>query len=99
MTMQSDALLLLLALVVLLLVVLSVNRRIQLLEAKVNRLLALQGVDVDTLPVPSEEILALARRGEKIAAIKAYRGQTFAGLKDAKNMIERHCAAAVKPDA
>jgi len=38
---------------------------------------------------PSEEVLALARDpSQQIAAIKAYRGQTGLGLKEAKEVID-----------
>lgn len=43
---------------------------------------------IETLPLPSQEILALAASGEMIAAIKNYRKQTGASLKDAKQIIE-----------
>ena len=49
-----------------------------------------QGFDGKTWPKPSSEVLAWASAGNKNAAIKAYRKQTGAGLKDAKNMVEKY---------
>ena len=48
---------------------------------------------IETLPLPSQELLALAASGEMIAAIKAYRKQTGASLKDAKQIIENNFAS------
>lgn len=45
---------------------------------------------IETLPLPSQEILALAASGEMTAAIKAYRKQSGASLKDAKQIIEKN---------
>ncbi|MDS4074832.1 MAG: hypothetical protein RKO68_02540 [Candidatus Accumulibacter sp.] len=39
-------------------------------------------------PEPSSEVLALARAGNMIAAIKVYREQTGAGLREAREAIE-----------
>jgi ribosomal protein L7/L12 len=65
--------------------------RLRSIEAKLNRLLELQSIDANALPEPSAEVLALVQSNEKIAAIKAYRQQTGAGLKDAKDVVEK-CA-------
>jgi len=48
---------------------------------------------IETLPLPSQEILALVASGEMIAAIKTYRKQTGASLKDAKQIIESNSAS------
>lgn len=64
--------------------------RLQRIEAKLNRLLTYQGINDDTLPEPSAEILVLAKAGKKVAAIKAYREQTGADFKAANCMIEKH---------
>ena len=39
-------------------------------------------------PDPSPDILSLLREGQKIEAIKLYREQTGAGLKEAENAVE-----------
>ncbi|MEJ2794645.1 hypothetical protein WAE56_14640 [Iodobacter sp. LRB] len=43
---------------------------------------------ISTLPAPSSDVLALISSGKVLAAIKAYRKQTGARLKDAKKIIE-----------
>ncbi len=48
------------------------------------------GARFDPNPPVTDEVAALARTpGGKIAAIKAYRKQTGAGLKEAKDAVER----------
>lgn len=64
--------------------------RLCAIEAKLNKLLALQGVDGNALQEPSAEVLALAQSGKRISAIKAYRRQTDAELKEAKEVIEKY---------
>ena len=49
--------------------------------------------DVSELPKPSDAVLAEVGRGEKIAAIRAYRKQTGASLPEAVRVVERHMAA------
>jgi ribosomal protein L7/L12 len=52
----------------------------------------MRNLGLDTVEVKhqsvSSEILNLLAAGDKIGAIKAYRNQTGAGLKDAKDFIE-----------
>ena len=91
----ADLSLVLLALAVVLLLLGSVGNRegrdvqyrLRRLEAKVDALLAHAGVAV-TGPelVAVQEHLA---RGEKIAAVRAYREATGAGLADAKHAVDR----------
>lgn len=60
------------------------------LELRLSRLLKHVGFDADAKLPPSEEVRALAATpGSKIAAIRAYREQTGAGLKEAKEAVER----------
>ncbi|TQL67184.1 LSU ribosomal L12P-like protein [Nocardioides albertanoniae] len=66
----------------------EVSRRIDRLESKVDLLLKQAGLEEPALP-REEEILALARSGKKIQAIKVYREVTGAGLAEAKNEVER----------
>jgi ribosomal protein L7/L12 len=97
--MPNAILLVLTALAVVLVALQRVNHRARSLEAKLNRLLALQGIDVDDLPAPSTEVLTMARSGKRIEAIRTYRKETFAELKEAKNMIDRHLNASSARDA
>jgi ribosomal protein L7/L12 len=83
--------------VVMMLVVQSRSEtRLRNLELRLARLLQHVGFDADAKLPASEEVKALARTpGRKIAAIKAYREQTGAGLKEAKEEVER----LMRPDA
>ncbi len=67
------------------------ERRFRMLEAKYDMLARHVGLDTTTdASVPSAEVQLLARTpGQKIAAIKLYREQTGAGLKEAKDAVER----------
>ena len=66
------------------------SQRVQILEIRLERLLRHVGFDPDPNPPASEDVAALARvPGGKIAAIKAYRKQTGAGLREAKAEVER----------
>lgn len=76
------------------------HTRLRSIETKLNKLLALQGVDANALQEPSAEVLALAHSGKRIAAIKAYRQQTGAGLNEAKDVIEKYLSLpASEPNA
>jgi ribosomal protein L7/L12 len=44
--------------------------------------------EVENLPAPSSEVVALAREGRKIDAIRMYRKQATAGLYEATRVIE-----------
>ena len=66
------------------------ERRFRMLEAKYDMLARHVGVDSTDALVPTAEVQLLARTpGQKIAAIKLYREQTGAGLKEAKDAVER----------
>ncbi|NHQ85584.1 hypothetical protein HA050_05560 [Iodobacter sp. HSC-16F04] len=64
--------------------------RLSRIEAKLDRLLALQGIDENKWQEPSAEVIKLARAGEKISALRFYRKQQGAGLKEAKEAIEKY---------
>ena len=61
--------------------------RLARLERKQDALLKKLEVDPDA--DVDAEVLALARSGEKIKAIKRYRDLTGTGLKEAKEFVER----------
>jgi ribosomal protein L7/L12 len=62
--------------------------QIRRIEAKLDRLLALQGIDDNKWREPSAEAIELAKTGENINALKLYRKQTGASLKEAKERIK-----------
>jgi Ribosomal protein L7/L12 C-terminal domain len=66
------------------------EKRLRAVEIRLEKLLSHVGFVADTSPLPpSDDVAVLARRpGGKIAAIKAYREQTGAGLKEAKDAVE-----------
>ncbi|MFC5803993.1 ribosomal protein L7/L12 [Streptomyces formicae] len=64
-----------------------VDRRIARLERKIDRVLDHLGIQ-ETDP-RLERVAALVRDGRKIEAIKVYREITDAGLKEAKDAVER----------
>lgn len=66
----------------------EVSRRIDRLEDKVDLLLKDAGLEAPPLP-RQDEVVALARAGKKIEAIKVYREATGAGLAEAKTAVER----------
>jgi ribosomal protein L7/L12 len=70
---------------------LQTNKRVRRVEARLEELRAHFGVELTGKPLPlSEQVKALARAPQgKIAAIKLYMEQTGAGLKDAKDEVER----------
>jgi ribosomal protein L7/L12 len=64
--------------------------RVSRLEVRLEKLLRHVGFDPDPNPPATADIAVLARTpGGKIAAIKAYREQTGAGLREAKAEVER----------
>jgi large subunit ribosomal protein L7/L12 len=73
-----------------------INRRLELLEQQVRLLSERAGVPCPTFAseAPSQfggvpaEVVALARGGKAIAAIKLYRELTGAGLREAKDVID-----------
>ncbi|MFC0545536.1 ribosomal protein L7/L12 [Kutzneria chonburiensis] len=66
----------------------QLERRLDRLEGKLDLLMQHQGVQ---LPGPDfdQDVVNLARSGRKIEAIKRYRELTGAGLKEAKDAVER----------
>ncbi len=70
--------------------ILELKRRVTNLEAQVTFLLRNLGIAYAELPCwqVSPEIMELVRRGRKTEAIKLFRQETGAGLKDAKEFIE-----------
>jgi ribosomal protein L7/L12 len=65
-------------------------RRLQDVERKLNLVLAHLGIDPTAELSPSSHVVNLATDPQqRIAAIKAYRLQTGAGLKDAVAVIDR----------
>jgi hypothetical protein len=66
------------------------ERRLRDLEVRFEKLLLHVGFVADPNPPITDEVKVLARTpGAKIAAIKAYRQQTGAGLREAKEAMER----------
>lgn len=63
------------------------DRRMIRLEQKLDLLLKHSGVRDDEL-VPAE-VVALARAGEDVLAVKKYREATGAGLLEAKEVVDR----------
>ena len=49
-----------------------------------------EGIAAGSLPMPCESILALARAGQEVEALRAYRRLTGAGLREARAMIARN---------
>ncbi|GAA3385033.1 ribosomal protein L7/L12 [Cryptosporangium minutisporangium] len=70
-------------------------RQLASVERKLDVIIAHLGIDLPREAYP--EVLALLRKGEKIAAIKAYREQTGAGLKEAKDAVEHMEREPVEP--
>lgn len=69
---------------------LRINARLDRQDAHWQQLLRHLGIDPAQLAEPSEQVKALARQpGRRIEAIKAYRQQTGAGLKEAKAVVDK----------
>jgi ribosomal protein L7/L12 len=74
----------------------SYSRRIQELERKLNLVLTQLGIDPTARVAPSSHVMSLAADPRKrIEAIKAYRVQTGAGLKEAMEVVDNVAASAV----
>jgi hypothetical protein len=68
----------------------TLRKRLWDLEIRLHKLQAHLGLAIDANPPITDDVKALARTpGSKIAAIKLYRQQTGAGLKEAKDAVER----------
>ncbi len=69
----------------------ALQRRVDALEATLTEVCRRAGIDPATLPDPRRpdpDVVALAREGKTIAAIKLYRERTGAGLLEAKEVVE-----------
>jgi hypothetical protein len=65
-------------------------RRLQDVERKLNLVLAHLGIDPSAQVIPSSHVISLATDPQqRIAAIRAYRLQSGAGLKEAVAVIDR----------
>jgi ribosomal protein L7/L12 len=68
----------------------QMEKRLRDLEVRFEKLQRHIGFVADPNPPTTADVMILARTpGSKIAAIKAYREQTGAGLKEAKDAVER----------
>ena len=66
------------------------TRRIQELERKINLVLSHLGIDPTAEVAPSSHVIDLASDPRhRIAAMKAYREQTGAGIRQAKAVIDK----------
>lgn len=63
------------------------TRRLDRMERKLDAVVAQLGVTVEEPGLA--DVIALLREGKKIQAIKAYRENTGAGLKEARDAVER----------
>ncbi|WP_369389002.1 ribosomal protein L7/L12 [Streptomyces sp. CG1] len=63
------------------------DRRVARVEHKLDLILDHLGLREDDPRM--DEVIALARDGKKVQAIKVYREMTDAGLKEAKEAVER----------
>jgi ribosomal protein L7/L12 len=69
-------------------------RRVQDVERKLNLVLAHLGIDPTAQAAPSSHVMNLAADPkQRIAAIRAYRAQTGAGLKEAAAVIDKVAAS------
>lgn len=68
----------------------EIKNRLEKLESRLSFLYRSLGITTQDVPnwQASPALLELVKKGDKIAAIKAFREETGASLKDAKNFIE-----------
>lgn len=68
----------------------EIKTRLDRLEARLGFLYRHLGISAQAAPGwrASPALLELVKKGDRIAAIKAFREETGASLKDAKNFIE-----------
>ncbi len=68
----------------------AIKTRLEKIEAQLGFLFRSLGITAGEAPAgrASAAVLELVARGDKIAAIKAFREETGASLKDAKEFIE-----------
>ena len=75
-------------------------RRIQEVERKLGLVLTHVGIDPNAQIAPSSHVMSLAvDPKQRIAAIKAYRQQTGAGLKVAMEVVDKIAASAKEAGA
>jgi ribosomal protein L7/L12 len=75
-------------------------RRIQEVERKLNLVLTHLGIDPNVQIAPSSHVMSLAADPkQRVAAIKAYRTQTGASLKDAMEVVDKIAANAKEAGA
>ncbi len=70
--------------------IVEIRIRLEKLESQLSFLYRSLGITTQEVPnwQASSALLELVRKGDKIAAIKAFREETGASLKDAKDFIE-----------
>jgi ribosomal protein L7/L12 len=70
--------------------VLEIKARLEKLEARMTFLYRSLGLTSEEAPKSnaSPRVIELLRQGDKTGAIRAFREETGAGLKDAKNYVE-----------
>jgi len=68
----------------------ELKKRIEKLETQMIYLSRQLGISTQEPPkwTASPTVIAFLRKGDKLGAIRAFREETGAGLKDAKNFIE-----------
>ncbi|MFJ9176501.1 ribosomal protein L7/L12 [Streptomyces sp. NPDC102360] len=65
------------------------DRRTARVERKLDLVIEHLGIDTDMVGPDLDRVRALLRDGKKIPAVKAYREATGAGLKEAKDEVDR----------
>ena len=80
--------------------IVSHMRRIQGVERKLNLVLTHLGIDPNVQIAPSSHVMRLAADPrQRIEAIKAYREETGAGLKEAVEVVDKIAASAKEAGA
>ncbi|MFD7664460.1 ribosomal protein L7/L12 [Streptomyces sp. NPDC059788] len=69
----------------------DLQRRLQYMDRKLDRIMEHLGIE-EADPEGMAEVDALLHKGQKIQAIKRYRELTGAGLKEAKDAVERRAS-------
>ncbi|MDY0745068.1 hypothetical protein SNE35_11140 [Paucibacter sp. R3-3] len=86
------------ALVAIALLLVELLRRLASLEVNVKQLLAMQGAGPNRSLEPSEEVLKLARAGQDIDAMRLYRQESGADVKQAMKLVDDVRSASAKTD-
>lgn len=68
----------------------EIKKRLEELESRMSFLFRRLNIGAEEVPNwnASPEIIELMKRGDKVAAIRAFMNETGSSLKDAKNFIE-----------